>query len=81
MVKRAPEGLHQRGYITALAGPHGSHAIDRGASLPKCSRRWTIATTSGYLHARPNTSSGRTWIPECFFDEEPGKGGRRLYDP
>ena len=32
-----------------------------------------IATMSGYLRARPNTSAARTWIREYFFDEEPGK--------
>jgi hypothetical protein len=31
-----------------------------------------IATTSGYLHARPTHRAACTWIRECFFDEEPG---------
>jgi len=55
---------------------HGSHAVDRGASLPEVQStlgHWKIARTSGHLHARLNTSSGYTWIRECLFDEEPGK--------
>lgn len=40
---------------------HASHALDRGATLAEV--QWTlghanVATTSGYLHARPNGSSG-----------------------
>jgi hypothetical protein len=46
---------------TGCATQHGSHAVDRGASLPEVQAtlgHGNIATTSGYLHARPNTSSG-----------------------
>jgi integrase len=39
-----------------LRHAHGSHAIERGASLPEVQAKLghgNIATTSGYLHARP----------------------------
>ncbi len=42
-------------------GPSGSHALDRGATLAEVQSTLghaNVATTSGYLHARPNTSSG-----------------------
>jgi integrase/recombinase XerD len=44
-----------------LRHAHGSHAIDRGASLPEVQAtlgHGNISTTSGYLHARPDSSSG-----------------------
>jgi integrase/recombinase XerD len=44
-----------------LRHAHASHAIDRGATLPEVQStlgHGNIATTSGYLHARPETSSG-----------------------
>jgi len=44
-----------------LRHAHGSHAIDKGASLPEVQATLghaNITTTSGYLHARPNGSSG-----------------------
>jgi integrase/recombinase XerD len=81
MVKRAA----RKAGINEAVSPHwlrhalGSHAIDHGASLPEVQStlgHGNIATTSGYLHARPDTSSGLHWIRECFFDEEPGKGKR-----
>ena len=40
---------------------HGSHASDHGATLPEVQATLghdNIATTSGYLHARPDSSSG-----------------------
>ena len=51
----APVSLHW------LRHAHASHAIDRGAALPEVQAtlgHGNIATTSGYLHARPETSSG-----------------------
>jgi integrase/recombinase XerD len=51
-----------------LRHAHASHAIDRGATLPEVQStlgHGNIATTSGYLHARPESS-----IRECFFDDE-----------
>ena len=44
-----------------LRHAHGSHAIDNGAPLPEVQATLghaNVATTSGYLHARPDTSSG-----------------------
>ena len=44
-----------------LRHAHGSHAIDKGASLPEVQATLghaNITTTSGYLHARPDSSSG-----------------------
>jgi integrase/recombinase XerD len=63
MVKRAAAAAG----ITAAVSPHwlrhahGSPAIDRGASLPEVQatlRHDNISATSGYLHARPDSSSG-----------------------
>jgi integrase/recombinase XerD len=44
-----------------LRHAHGSHALDRGATLAEVQTTLghsNVATTSGYLHAHPNTSSG-----------------------
>ncbi len=44
-----------------LRHAHGSHALDRGATLAEVQSTLghaNVATTSGYLHARPNRSSG-----------------------
>jgi site-specific recombinase XerD len=52
-----------------LRHAHGSHAIDRGASLPEVQNtlgHGNIATTSGYLHARPDSSSGLKLDPGVF---------------
>jgi len=52
-----------------LRHAHGSHAIDRGASLPEVQEtlgHTNISTTSAYLHARPNTSSGLKLDPGVF---------------
>ena len=45
-----------------------SHAIDRGASLPEVQATLVgnVATTSAYLHARPDTSSGLRLDPGVF---------------
>jgi integrase/recombinase XerD len=58
----------KRASITQPVSPHwlrharGSQALDRGATLAEVqSPRWatpTWRTTSGYLHSRPNGSSG-----------------------
>jgi integrase/recombinase XerD len=49
---------------------HGSHAIERGASLPEVQAmlgHGNIATTSGYLHARRTDSpSGLRLDPGVF---------------
>ena len=52
-----------------LRHAHGSHAIDRGAPLPEVQATLghaNVATTSGYLHARPDTSSG-LYLDEGIF--------------
>ena len=71
MVKRAAK---KAGITTAvsphwLRHAHGSHAIDRGATLPEVQTTLghdNIATTSGYLHARPDSSSGLALDPGVF---------------
>jgi integrase/recombinase XerD len=71
MVKRAAKAAG----INAKVSPHwprhshGSHAIDRGASLPEVQAtlgHGNISTTSGYLHARPDSSSGLRLDPGVF---------------
>jgi integrase/recombinase XerD len=52
-----------------LRPAYGSHAIDRGASLPEVQAtlgHGNISTTSGYLHARPDSSSGLRLDPGVF---------------
>ena len=63
MVKRtaAKAGVNQAISPHWLRHAHGSHAIDRGASVPEVQATRghnNISTTSGYLHARPDSSSG-----------------------
>jgi integrase/recombinase XerD len=63
MMKRAAKaaGINEAVSPHWLRHAHGSHAIDRGASLPEVQAtlgHGNIATTSGYLHARPDSSSG-----------------------
>ena len=46
---------------TLRGAAHASHAIDRGAALPVVQAtlgHGNISVTSGYLHARPDSSSG-----------------------
>ena len=71
MVKRAASkaGINEAVSPHWLRHAHGSHAIDRGASLPEVQTtlgHGNIATTSGYLHARPDTSSGLHLDPGVF---------------
>src|SRR5262245_24824621 len=71
MVKRttAKAGINQDVSPHWLRHAHGSHAIDRGASLPEVQTtlgHGNIATTSGYLHARPDSSSGLKLDPGVF---------------
>src|SRR5262245_65099241 len=63
MVKRAAAKAGIEAPVSPhwLRHAHGSHAIDRGATLPEVQNTLghdNIATTSGYLHARPDSSSG-----------------------
>jgi integrase/recombinase XerD len=71
MVKRTAAKAGINGAISPhwLRHAHGSHAIDRGASLPEVQTtlgHGNIATTSGYLHARPDTSSSLHLDPGVF---------------
>jgi len=63
MVKRAATkaGINEAVSPHWLRHAHGSHAIDRGATLPEVQATLghaNVSTASGYLHARPDTSSG-----------------------
>jgi site-specific recombinase XerD len=63
MLKRAAKRAGIAGTVSPhwLRHAHGSHALDRGATLAEVQSTLghaNVATTSGYLHARPNTSSG-----------------------
>ena len=52
-----------------LRHAHGSHAIDEGAALHEVQATLghaNIATTSGYLHARPGSLSGLKLDPGVF---------------
>ena len=71
IVKRAAAKAGINGAVSPhwLRHAHGSHAIDRGASLPEVQStlgHGNIATTSGYLHARPDSSSGLKLDPGVF---------------
>jgi integrase/recombinase XerD len=81
MVKRAAvkAGINEAVSSHWLRHAHGSHAVDRGASLPEVQAtlgHGNIATTSGYLHVGPTRRVACTWIRECFFDDEEGNGQR-----
>jgi integrase/recombinase XerD len=71
MVKNAAKkaGINEAVSPHWLRHAHGSHAIDRGASLPEVQAtlgHGNISTTSGYLHARPDSSSGLRLDPGVF---------------
>jgi integrase/recombinase XerD len=71
MLKRAAERAGITGAISPhwLRHAHGSHALDRGATLAEVQTTLghaNVATTSGYLHARPDTSSGMKLDPGIF---------------
>jgi integrase/recombinase XerD len=71
MVKRAAKAANITDAVSPhwLRHAHGSHAIERGASLPEVQAalgHGNISTTSGYLHARPDTRVGCGSIRECF---------------
>ena len=71
MVKRTAKraGINEGVSPHWLRHAHGSHAIDRGASLPEVQAtlgHGNVATTSAYLHARPDTSSGLRLDPGVF---------------
>ncbi len=71
LVKRTARaaGINEKVSPHWLRHAHGSHAIDRGAPLPEVQATLghaNVATTSGYLHARPDTSSG-LYLDEGIF--------------
>jgi integrase/recombinase XerD len=71
MVKRAAKkaGINADVSPYWLRHAHGSHAIERGASLPEVQTtlgHGNISTTSGYLHARDDSSSGLRLDPGVF---------------
>jgi integrase/recombinase XerD len=71
MLKRAATnaGINPKFSAHWLRHAHASHAIDRGAALPVVQStlgHGNIAVTSGYLHARPGTSSGLSLDPGVF---------------
>jgi integrase/recombinase XerD len=71
MLKRAAANAGINPILSAhwLRHAHASHAIDRGAALPVVQStlgHGNIAVTSGYLHARPGTSSGLSLDPGVF---------------
>jgi integrase/recombinase XerD len=71
MIKKAAEAAEINADVSPhwLRHAHGSHAIERGASLPEVQAtlgHGNIATTSGYLHARPDSSSGLRLDPGVF---------------
>jgi integrase/recombinase XerD len=71
MIKRAAERAGITGTVSPhwLRHAHGSHALDRGATLAEVQTTLghaNVATTSGYLHARPDTSSGLKLDPGIF---------------
>jgi integrase/recombinase XerD len=71
MVKRVAKaaGINEDVSPHWLRHAHGSHAIERGASLPEVQAtlgHGNISTTSGYLHARPDSSSGLRLDPGVF---------------
>ena len=71
MLKRAAERAGITGAVSPhwLRHAHGSHALDRGATLAEVQTTLghaNVATTSGYLHARPDTSSGLKLDPGIF---------------
>ena len=71
MIKRTAVRAGVSGTVSPhwLRHAHGSHALDRGATLAEVQTTLghaNVATTSGYLHARPDTSSGLKLDPGIF---------------
>jgi integrase/recombinase XerD len=71
MVKRTARRAGVTGQLSPhwLRHAHGSHALDRGATLAEVQETLghsNVATTSGYLHARPERSSGLKLDPGVF---------------
>jgi integrase/recombinase XerD len=71
LLKRIAESAGVTGAVSPhwLRHAHGSHALDRGATLAEVQETLghaNVATTSGYLHARPDSSSGLYLDPGVF---------------
>jgi site-specific recombinase XerD len=71
MIKRTARKADIPDNVSAhwLRHAHGSHALDRGATLAEVQATLghsNIATTSAYLHARPDSSSGLKLDPGVF---------------
>jgi integrase/recombinase XerD len=71
MLKRTAKRAHLSHPVSPhwLRHAHGSHALDRGATLAEVQTTLghsNVATTSGYLHARPDSSSGLFLDPGIF---------------
>ena len=71
IVKRAAKlaGVTDRLSPHWLRHAHGSHALDYGATLAEVQGTLghaNVSTTSGYLHARPDSSSGLRLDPGIF---------------
>jgi integrase/recombinase XerD len=71
MLKRAAAAAGINANLSAhwLRHAHASHAIERGAALPVVQAtlgHGNISVTSGYLHARPGSSSGLSLDPGVF---------------
>jgi integrase/recombinase XerD len=69
MLKRAAANAGVSEKFSAHWLRHASLAIERGAALPVVQEtlgHGNISVTSGYLHARPGTSSGLSLDPGVF---------------
>jgi integrase/recombinase XerD len=71
MIKRTARKADISENVSAhwLRHAHGSHALDRGATLAEVQATLghsNIATTSAYVHARPDSSSGLKLDPGVF---------------
>lgn len=74
MIKRVAKraGLSSRISPHWLRHAHGSHALDNGATIAEVQETLghrNASTTSGYLHARPDSSSGLKLDPGVFKTE------------
>jgi integrase/recombinase XerD len=72
MLKRAAAnaGINPKLSAHWLRHAHASHAIDRLPVVQATLGHGNIAVTSGYLHARPGTSSGLSLDPGVFLQIE-----------
>jgi hypothetical protein len=78
MVKRAAAkaGINEAVSSHWLRHAHGSHAVDRGASLPEVQATATSPPRRVICTPGPTRRVACTWIKECFFADEEGNGQR-----